>query len=64
MTPREPCRRSWWTAWRDIEIDTERGLIVGVTSSGALTGDQPAIDGLPDWERRTIFEVTVVDTAP
>lgn len=54
----------WWTAWRDIEVDTERGLIVGVTDSGALTGEESAVEGLPDWERRRTYEVSVVDAAP
>ncbi|GAA2888725.1 hypothetical protein [Microbacterium esteraromaticum] len=54
----------WWTAWRDIALDTERGLIVGVTDSGALTGEESAIGGLPDWQRRETYEVSVVDAAP
>ncbi|WP_309128642.1 hypothetical protein [Microbacterium sp.] len=54
----------WWTAWRDIEVDTERGLIVGVTDSGAVTEDQSTIDGLPNWQTRTSHQVSVVQSAP
>ncbi|MFD5215200.1 hypothetical protein [Microbacterium sp. NPDC058345] len=54
----------WWTAWRDIEVDTERGLIVGVTDSGVVTRDQSAIDGLPNWQTRTSHQVSVVESAP
>jgi len=54
----------WWTAWKDIDIDTARGLIVGVASSGAIGEREPSFDGLPAWESRQTFEVTVVDSAP
>jgi len=54
----------WWKAWKDIRIDTQRGLIVGVTSSGAVTGEEPAIGDLPSWDSRRTYEVSIVDSAP
>ncbi|WP_221583959.1 RNA polymerase sigma factor [Microbacterium sp. G2-8] len=61
-------RFSWssasWDAWTDIAIDTERALVLGVTSSGAQTGETSAIGELPTWSSRTTFAFEVVDDAP
>lgn len=54
----------WWSAWKDIDMDTERGLIVGVTSSGVPAEGTPSIKDLPEWDSRSTYEITVVDTAP
>ncbi|GAT73488.1 hypothetical protein [Microbacterium hydrocarbonoxydans] len=54
----------WWSAWRSIEIDTARGLIVGTTSSGAITGEASPVEGLPAWESRTAYDIRIVDSAP
>jgi hypothetical protein len=54
----------WWKAWKDIRIDTQRGLIVGVTSSGAVTGEEPKISGLPKWDSHSTYEVSIVNSAP
>jgi hypothetical protein len=54
----------WWDAWTLIEIDTARGVVLGVTKSGARTEPEPKIDALPEWASRTTFEYEVVDSAP
>ncbi|MBF0815322.1 hypothetical protein E4U02_02710 [Microbacterium paludicola] len=54
----------WWDAWTLIEIDTARGVVLGVTKSGAQTGADVKIDGLPQWGSRTTFTYDVVDAAP
>lgn len=54
----------WWTAWTLIDIDTARGLVVGVTSSPALTGGEPTLEGLPDWRDRSTYTYEVVGSAP
>lgn len=54
----------WWDAWRLVEIDTARGVILGVTSSGALTEAEATVDGLPRWQSRETYSYDVVDSAP
>ncbi|MBO0979797.1 hypothetical protein [Microbacterium sp. SD291] len=54
----------WWTAWKLIDIDTARGLILKTTSSGAITGEPDQIEDLPGWESRSTYDFTVVDEAP
>ncbi|WP_433677490.1 hypothetical protein [Microbacterium gorillae] len=54
----------WWTAWTLIDIDTSRGLVLGMTSSPALTGGEPTLEGLPEWQSRQTYTYEVVDSAP
>ncbi|WP_345750598.1 hypothetical protein [Microbacterium rhizophilus] len=54
----------WWDAWTLIEIDTARGVVLGVTRSGALSGGEQELDGLPAWASRSTFAYEVVDSAP
>jgi hypothetical protein len=54
----------WWTAWTLLDIDTARGLVLGVTSSPAITGEESALGGLPQWRTRQQYTYEVVDFAP
>lgn len=54
----------WWTAWKLIDIDTARGLVLGETSSPSITGEELTLKGLPDWEWQQTFMYEIVDSAP
>ena len=54
----------WWTAWTLLDVDTARGLVLGVTSSPAITGKESGLDGLPQWRTRQQYTYEVVDSAP
>lgn len=54
----------WWDAWTVIDIDTARGVVLSVTQSPAITGDDATIDGLPEWASRQTYSYEVIDSAP
>lgn len=54
----------WWTASHTIEVDTARGVILSEENSTVDTGEEPSLNGLPEWNARTTYTYDVVDSAP